>query len=352
MSSDPVISLSARRSTTLPPVKVPMAPGGSCQRIAEAAAGALPQEPPLVLNPRHSLNPLPPLSPLPRGVSGTDEARAGGAASVPSAKYSWACKGPEDRDSQAPGSSSPPSFPYHAEMLPFARLCGSSVHGGRANPGAAATYCATSSDVNQSISILEGCKWRVILEHGLAGEVVSLAAFAPGSDSAPHTPVTPMTPSALAAAPRDEHGRRVVMHDLFADAPAREGGGVSRVHTPCLRYSGGHVGTSAPRFAWASTSPHAAPSAIGTSPPSHVMPLRRGSPPVLWSLLHAFGLRDFEAGTGSRARDCLAHTHAILLMITLVGQIGLLLLHWCDATPVQVRAAPTRGTPTDASRAY
>mmetsp|Transcript_81438 Transcript_81438/g.161979 ORF Transcript_81438/g.161979 Transcript_81438/m.161979 type:complete len:226 (-) Transcript_81438:4-681(-) len=57
-----------------------------------------------------------------------------------------------------------------------------------------AAYCTSSPGINQSINMLEACKWRVLLEHGPLGEVVSLAAFAPGADSAPTTPISPHGP--------------------------------------------------------------------------------------------------------------------------------------------------------------
>ena len=56
--------------------------------------------------------------------------------------------------------------------------------------------------VHQSIKILEDCKWRIILEHGPLGEVVAVAAFAPGPDGLTNldtsTPATPNTPNMLA----------------------------------------------------------------------------------------------------------------------------------------------------------
>ena len=57
----------------------------------------------------------------------------------------------------------------------------------------------SSNEVSQSIRLLEEQKWRIILEHGAMGEVVAVAAFAPGpGGEAPSTPNTPATPSGAA----------------------------------------------------------------------------------------------------------------------------------------------------------
>ena len=53
--------------------------------------------------------------------------------------------------------------------------------------------------IHQSIRILEDCKWCIILEHGAMGEVVAVAAFAPGPGGE-STPNTPATPSGIAGA--------------------------------------------------------------------------------------------------------------------------------------------------------
>ena len=217
-------------------------------------------------------------------------------------------------------------------------LCGASSE---------ATFCATSPDVNHSIHMLEACNWRVILEYGALGEVVSLAAFAPGvSESTPNTPVTPSAMAAACSDAFDLQSRRPPRsaveswHHSDPPASADEAGsqdwvnGTPMRRPPTLRllHPAGSIACAPPlpcRSAWPSEtrSPQ-------TPPESRALPLRRGAPASLWSLMHAFGLREYDLS--GRKRDVAVILASALLLLVIISQIGVALLHWADVLPVAV----------------
>lgn len=90
--------------------------------------------------------------------------------------------------SQTPPDTAVPRMAADRDQPSRSRRGASPADGAAPPPIYAASH---QQDIDKSIHILENSKWRVLLEYGPAGEVVSLAAFCPGNDSAPHTPCTP-----------------------------------------------------------------------------------------------------------------------------------------------------------------
>ena len=246
-------------------------------------------------------------------------------------------------------------------------------------PGSAAPS-TLETGVSQSIQILEACRWRIILEHGLFGEVVAVAAFAPGpgGESTPNTPATPMagaTPGGGGLGDwHDQRGR--------SGFPPRSAGGNSAYNNSnscnnnissaygansAFAYGGAPdaassssqagappgssmhgpnlwINTNEPshramppmplRFAWDPTDPQRPPL---TPPPRRTaLPLRRGAPAALWGLLHAFGLRELDVHTACNFCDLVALGSSALMMAVLVSQVGVLLVHWADALPLPI----------------
>ena len=99
----------------------------------------------------------------------------------------------------APLRMTPPSSANNRSMLPLGapsaatdgRTC-TPPYGSSSGPQGH----QEAMQVGTSIRLLEESKWRVILEHGPLGDVVAVAAFAPGPGDT--TPNTPATPSGLA----------------------------------------------------------------------------------------------------------------------------------------------------------
>lgn len=248
-----------------------------------------------------------------------------------------------------------------SERLPPSQLPSASCTLASANIAAPPPISTSSapplaaSDLNTSIRILEECRWRVILEHGTMGDVVAIAAFAPGPGGDCSTPNTPATPSNSQVdhafdlfrnrTPRSAGGGSIHQGNAFmAQAPpdGAIGGGTGERNLWInnsndgvdLRARSPYQRTAATsRTAWANNDG-------STTPPiSHgraTLPLRRGAPAALYAFLHVFGIREFEVHLRCKLSDLTALAGSVAAMIALVSQIGLTLIHWADVIPLHM----------------
>jgi len=207
-------------------------------------------------------------------------------------------------------------------------------------------YCEASGDVDQSIRLLEQCKWRVILEHGAMGELVAVAAFAPGANES-STPNTPATPGGCAALFEGQNrsassygggGTGELNLWVNAEAEPRQRSPQHRPLSSMLNGTNANFGPPLmpPRSAW---DPNEARLPTTQPPRRIVLPLRRGAPPALWTLLHIYGLREFEAGKQFRVREGANIGLSVLVMVVLVGQIGMAMNHWATVLPLETAIA-------------
>ena len=240
--------------------------------------------------------------------------------------------------------------------------------------------------VSQSIGILEACKWRVILEHGAMGDVVAVAAFAPGPNggsstpnSAPNTPATPAGacgsqglgmhaadgtfftdqarpngPARSGVGPRAGGGDMISGNSFTAPsgtqnlwinngepseprqpspytqstAAQRPSAGICQGHHGAMLPHQGGYSAPALRIAWDDLTTMRPP-----APRRMALPLRRGAPSALWTLLHLFGLRELELYAACRLCDAVSVLATAAFMLALVSQIGITLIHWADVLP-------------------
>lgn len=217
--------------------------------------------------------------------------------------------------------------------------------------------------VFNSIRLLEDANWRIILEHGPLGDVVAVAAFAPGPVDG-STPNTPATPSGMAGgamssevafdmalaqngmqqarvrsansynASNDIGGMGAAPErNLWVNANARCDGGFDGMTGMHGLGGGDERYAPPPRFAWNVTDPTSP-----TSPPPRrtVLPLRRNAPSALFTLLHVCGMRELDLYTRCHLCDLVALSSAAGVMILIISQIGMLLVHWCDVLPLHL----------------
>jgi hypothetical protein len=254
------------------------------------------------------------------------------------------------------------------------------------------------ADINHLIHMLESSKWRVLVEHGGGGEVISLAAFSPGMDvSQPHTPCSPSHAaegmiergfgSALDRVAAQQGldgwqridtpgGDHLHMTDLWINAGSRQlnchsppeiaprllpeapvaqqlseaGVYQSPLYHHALRSSTGprlllpilppgRAQTDAMagqpgglRIAW----PSGQQTPLWTPRVPSTLPLRRGAPDGLWTLLHAIGLRELDQHLHLHWSDLARLLSTLVVTLVLIAQLGMALLHWADLLPLHV----------------